>query len=146
MKKSRENITQKERDSLIADLESFASNYPNYSVTLGSTTSSNDYWHTVYYNCKIDNIYDAVEHNPENIVAYINVDSFDNEIIKCSEIVKNNETGESLLRCDECYTAWNNPEQIKRNNASGLVLDILTVDPTEIDIEKWGWEKYILKK
>lgn len=62
------------------------------------------------------------------------------------EIVKNNETGEPLLCCDECYTIWNNPEQIERNNASGLALDILTVEPTEMNIEKWGWEKYILKK
>ena len=62
------------------------------------------------------------------------------------EIFKNNETGEPLLCCNECYTLWNNPTQIERNNASGLVLDILTVEPTDMDIEKWGWEKYILKK
>jgi len=62
------------------------------------------------------------------------------------EIVKDYSTGEPLLYCDECYAVWNNPEQIEYNNCIGNAIEILTVEPREIDIKRWGWEKYISKE
>ena len=62
------------------------------------------------------------------------------------EILKDNVTGEPLLSCDECYSVWKHPEQVERNSSQGLALDILTVDPTEEEIEKWGWKEYILQR
>ncbi|MET3195238.1 hypothetical protein [Bacillus sp. OAE603] len=60
------------------------------------------------------------------------------------EIVKDVETNELFVMCDECENEWNQPSEVKsftartENNANRVTT------PTDEEIKSVNWEKYII--
>ncbi len=52
------------------------------------------------------------------------------------EILKEVSTGKLVCRCSECESGW---------DSTWCVYNIDCCDPTEEEIEKNGWDKYVLK-
>lgn len=61
------------------------------------------------------------------------------------EIVKDVETNELLLMCDECENEWDQPSEVKSFNARTEINDSRVTSPTDEEIQRVNWEKYIIK-
>ncbi|MDR7240888.1 hypothetical protein [Neobacillus drentensis] len=60
------------------------------------------------------------------------------------EIVKDVETNELFVMCDECENEWNNPTEIKSQKARTEINDNRVTIPTDEEIRSVKWEKYII--
>ena len=52
------------------------------------------------------------------------------------------DTGSLILECEECYAAWNTPEQAAADEGGFLAIEIPTVCATAGQIEAAGWTRY----
>ena len=60
-------------------------------------------------------------------------------------IVKNSNTDELILECDECYSYWLRPDNIQTDNSVPYHKEDKIIDPSLEDIRQNDWEKYIKK-
>jgi len=51
-----------------------------------------------------------------------------------------------LLVCEECYRAWNTPEQVSADVGAFLAIGFESEFGTAEDIENGGWSKYKLNQ
>lgn len=58
------------------------------------------------------------------------------------QIVKEKETGNLFLCCEECESEWNNPEQILGEKATRDVYGYIE-DPTMDEVKEKKWDSYL---
>lgn len=61
------------------------------------------------------------------------------------QIVRDVETKELFVMCDECESEWNHPEDVKELEARSEINDNRVTTPTVEEIRMASWEKYIIK-
>jgi hypothetical protein len=59
------------------------------------------------------------------------------------EIYKDKNTKDLIVCCDECESMWEHPNDI-RNVDLAIGTEIEIIHPTEDEIVKEGWDKFIL--
>jgi formate dehydrogenase maturation protein FdhE len=62
------------------------------------------------------------------------------------EIVKDVETKELYVMCDECENEWNHPEKVEVSKAKTETNDNRVMKPTDEEIRSANWEKYIINE
>ncbi|MFC3883446.1 hypothetical protein ACFOU2_07910 [Bacillus songklensis] len=62
------------------------------------------------------------------------------------EIVKDVETKELFVMCNECENEWNHPTNIKASKARTEVSENPVIKPIYEEIKSIGWEKYIINE
>jgi len=60
------------------------------------------------------------------------------------QIVRDVETKELFVMCDECESEWNHPEDVKVLDARSDINDNRVTTPTDEEIRMASWEKYII--
>lgn len=61
------------------------------------------------------------------------------------KIVKEINTDKLYLCCSECEAEWSDPDKIEENTCLPFNFFEKYIIPTEEDIKKKGWDKYIIK-
>ncbi|PWW17063.1 hypothetical protein DFO73_1347 [Cytobacillus oceanisediminis] len=62
------------------------------------------------------------------------------------EIVKDVETKELFLMCEECLSEWEHPNNVTVKNVISEINDNQVTAPTHKEIRSADWEKYIIKE
>lgn len=60
------------------------------------------------------------------------------------EIVKDKITGKLFLCCSDCETEWRDPLEIKKDNGTWGSFGMIE-EPSDEEILKEGWQKYIIE-
>lgn len=62
------------------------------------------------------------------------------------EILKDLSSGKLVCGCSECESGWDSPNNISSKDSTRCVYNLECCTPTEEEIEKKGWSKYVLRR
>ncbi len=60
------------------------------------------------------------------------------------QIFKEKLSSKIVILCDECFSEWENPQAINRENSKASNSNDLIIDPTDEEIKKNGWDEFII--
>jgi hypothetical protein len=60
------------------------------------------------------------------------------------QIFKEKSSEKLLILCDECFSEWEKPQLVNKDNFMYSVSNELIIDPTDEEIENKGWGNFLL--